>query len=78
MTRDELEAKAALLGMWYGDKAHIFFQRDEEGGGMIVRLDADTLEPLTAAQVHERVKEHERNKEFEMRARGYLPRLPDD
>lgn len=59
LTPEQLEqymAKAMLLGMWYGHKTHCFF--DNDMGGSDIRIDADTLLPVTGVEAHRRLREY--------------------
>ena len=55
LTVAEYRAKAALLGMWYGDRANVFVQTHEDGTGKAY-FDADTGEELEREEVRRRIK----------------------
>lgn len=54
LTEEEHIARAMLMGMWYGNKAHMYYLRGKNGG-TTKRLDADTLEPINKKQSAERM-----------------------
>lgn len=50
---EEHRARAMLMGMFYGDKTHVYFPEDRNSG---IRLDADTLKHITKAEVYRRME----------------------
>jgi hypothetical protein len=54
LTVAEYRAKAALLGMWYGDRTNVFVQDKEDGFGQCF-FDADTGEELDSTEVRRRM-----------------------
>ena len=55
LTVAEYRAKAALLGMWYGDKTNGFVHRPKDNGPYTF-FDADTGEEIDNDEVRRRMK----------------------
>ena len=55
LTAKEHRARAMLMGLVYAQMGHYYMSPPDVR--LIVRLDADTLEPLTSVQAFERYKQ---------------------
>jgi hypothetical protein len=71
LTVQEYRAKAALMGMWYGDKTNVYIEG--EFGPERRYYDADTGEEISIEEVSRRMRQYHR----EIEQKPHKPLLSD-
>lgn len=64
LTHEEHHARAMLLGMWYADRCHMYINTRQgqsldslEPARKTIRLDADTLKPISSMTAYKRYEQ---------------------